>query len=294
MIKHHYTVPQNPTRVVVLGGSGFVGKFLVQELIQQHIDTLSLGSADINLLKPESVERLQGLLRSEDALVFCSALTPDKGKDIRTMMNNLKMAEHVCAALEKSVCSQVIYIGSDAVYEDSPNPARESSSPAPASLYAVMHLAREKMLVNTLAKSSTPLLILRPCAIYGVGDTHNGYGPNRFIRTARKEGQITLFGNGEEKRHHLYIQDFVVIITKCLQQKSEGSLNVVGTEAISFWEVAEIVSKLCQPVAQIKALPRQSPITHKHFDGTLLMKVLPKFAFTQIDRGLTETFREIK
>lgn len=294
MLKHHHTTSQKPSRVVVLGGSGFVGKFLVQELQKQGIDILSLGSTDIDLLKQESAERLQQLLRSEDALVFCSALTPDKGKDIRTMMNNLTMAEHVCAALEKSACSHVVYISSDAVYEDSPNPARESTPPVPASLYAVMHLAREKMLSNTLARSSAPLLILRPCAIYGPGDTHNGYGPNRFIRTAKNEGVITLFGMGEEIRHHVFIRDFVAIISECLQQKSEGLLNVVGPEAVSFGEVAEKICQLSNPAAQIKTLPRQSPITHKHFDVTNLFKTFPKLASTSLEQGLAETFRETR
>ena len=40
--------------------------------------------------------------------------------------------------------------------------------------------------------------IIRPTLVYGPGDTHKGYGPNKFINLALKK-RISLFGNGERE-----------------------------------------------------------------------------------------------
>ena len=290
MIQHLNSSRNKPARVIVLGGSGFVGKALVTHLEVHGIPAVSIASANMDLIKPESTQQLQGLLRPDDALAFCSALTPDKGKDSRALMKNLTMAQHVSEALQKAKCAHVIYVSSDAVYEESPNPIRESTCPAPASLYAIMHLTREKMLASVLDKSGVPLLILRPCAIYGAGDTHNSYGPNRFIRAAKKDGKISLFGMGEEKRHHLYVDDFIGVITECLVRRSQGLMNVAGIEAIPFGAVAKKISDLCDPPARLESLPRQTPITHRHFDLSNLMRAFPALRWRTLELGLAEAF----
>ena len=50
------------------------------------------------------------------------------------------------------------------------------------------------------------LCIVRPTLVYGEGDPHNGYGPNRFIKLIKKK-PIELFGRGEELRDHVWIND---------------------------------------------------------------------------------------
>ena len=54
---------------------------------------------------------------------------------------------------------------------------------------------------------TVPIVVLRPSPLYGVADPHNGYGPNRFSRLAAQGGEITLFGEGEEKRDHVFVED---------------------------------------------------------------------------------------
>ena len=117
-------------RVVILGGRGFLGSALAHLLK----DTVPLGSADVNLLELTSVEKLRGIVREGDALVFASALTPDKGKDAHTQMKNLAMGEHVAAVVESMKFSHVVYISSDAVYADDVNPVRETSCASPTTL----------------------------------------------------------------------------------------------------------------------------------------------------------------
>lgn len=292
MIEHIHQSPVSPRRVVVLGGSGFVGQSLVAHLAALNFETVSFSSVDINLCEPESVDRLQGELRSDDALVFISALTPDRGRDIRTLMKNQTMGEHVCSALGESSCSHVVYISSDAVYADDANPVRESSYCSPSSFHGLMHLARERMLAFTLSEPQIPLLILRPSLLYGADDTHNGYGPNRFLRLARSSEPVALFGNGEEKRDHVYIEDVSRLIGLGLTHRSQGVLNVATGTAVTFMDVARLVFEQLGEEANIDCLPRSQPITHRHFDVTLAHQALPSFAYTSLANGLAETISQ--
>ena len=293
MIRHLEPEPSSPQRVVVLGASGFVGRDLARHLLEQGIETAALSSADVDLSRPESVEQLRYTVREGDALVIVSAITPDKGKDIRTLMRNLEMGEHVSAFLEGAACSHVVYISSDAVYADDANPVRENSCCDPSSFHGLMHLVRERMLASAVQKRKTPFLILRPCAIYGASDTHNSYGPNRFLRTAIKEHKIKLFGQGEEKRDHVYIKDVSRLASLCLAHRSEGVLNAATGNSVSFLDLAEMIAGLCGDGVQVEGSPRANPITHRHFDIAMTVKAFPSFRYTALPDGLSETLKDM-
>ena len=156
-----------------------------------------------------------------------------------------------------------------------------------------MHVAREQMLRFALGKPNIPLCIVRPCAIYGAGDTHNGYGPNRFIRTALQDRKITLFGNGEEQRDHIYIKDVCRFLALCLRRRTEGAVNIVTGKTVSFRDLAQSIIRLAASPVQLECLPRATPITHRHFDVSLRLKEFPEFHTTSLESGLTETFHEL-
>ena len=294
MIRHLETEATRPNRVVVLGAGGFVGQDIVRHLNESQIEVVSLSSSDVDLTKPESVERLRGMVRDGDSLVIVSAITPDKGKDVATLMRNFTMGQHVSAFLEEQKCSHVLYISSDAVYSDDANPVRENSCCDPNSFHGLMHLVRERLFSAALQKIKTPYLILRPCAIYGAQDTHNSYGPNRFLREALKEHKIKLFGQGEEKRDHIYIKDLSRVAALGLLHRSQGVLNVATGNSISFFNLAEMIARLCGDDVKIEGSPRANPVTHRHFDTTAIHKAFPEFEITRLEDGISETFEEMR
>lgn len=174
MLTHHRSEPRQPARVVVLGARGFIAGAVLRRLTLDGTVTLALGSSALDLLAPDAAGRLATALRADDTLVFASAKAPCK--DLAMLRENLVMAEAVCTALRKRPVSHVIYISSDAVYEDSREPITEITSAAPSSLHGAMHLTREIALREAF---SGPLALVRPTLVYGLDDPHNGYGPNR-------------------------------------------------------------------------------------------------------------------
>jgi UDP-glucose 4-epimerase len=294
MLVHRHSIPQVPARTVVLGAKGFVALRLLARLASDGAPVLALPSAELDLTDAASAGRLAGIVRENDALVFVSALTPDRGKDIGTMMRNMQMGQHVCAALAERPCAQVVYLSTDAVYHDDANPVRESSCAQPSGYHGTMHVARERMLIETARASKTPLALLRPSLLYGAGDTHNGYGPNRFARAALTGDPIKLFGNGEEQRDHVDVADVAELTALVLAHCSAGVLNIATGTSTSFREVAKTIVGLVGTGVDVQPSARANPIAHRHFDVSAQLAAFPAFRPVALADGLTRMVQELQ
>lgn len=284
MLTHTHAKPEHPKRAVLIGARGFLAARLSARLRTTGIPTVALGSADIDLTAVGAADTLLARLQPGDAIVMLSALTPDKGRDRATLLRNLAMADAVCTAIPKAEAAQVVYISSDAVYPFTGGRVDEASPAAPVDLYGVMHRTREIMFAE--ACGTVPYAILRPTAVYGAGDTHNSYGPNRFRRQAAAEGKIVLGGAGEETRDHIYADDAVRLIEAVLLRRSSGLLNLASGESIDFDGLARQIAALAGRAVEVVHTPRKSPVTHRHFDIVALRKAFPEFRFTPLAEGL--------
>jgi nucleoside-diphosphate-sugar epimerase len=294
MLVHQNPHPIHPDRVVLLGAGGFLSPVLAGLLTKEGIPTRALGSKDLDLTADGAAGRLASEIRPQDVVVMAAALTPDKGRTIGTLMKNLRMGETVCETVGRNKPAHFVYISSDGVYDARfSSLLNEQSTCEPADLYCLMHIARERMLEQTCKPAGVPLCIVRPCAIYGPGDTHNSYGPNRFSRTALIDRKIILFGGGEEKRHHVHVDDVAGLIVRCILHRSAGVINVATGTAVSFAEVASIIAGAAGVPVTIEKLPRATPITHRHFDTSLLVQAFPDFRAALLQVGLTAMMREL-
>ena len=289
MLTHHRPVPVSPSRVVLLGGRGFIGRALTAALTTAGIRWIAPPSTTLDLAAAEGAEHLAGLLREGDAVVMLSALTPDRGRGVELFMRNLRMAEGVARALERVPPDQVVYVSSDAVYPFESGLVTERSCAQPTDLYGMMHLAREVLIRSTVR---APFAVLRPTLVYGAADPHNSYGANRFWRMARKDGTITLFGEGEETRDHVLVEDVARLALEVLRRRSEGLLNVATGRSVSFMALARLVAARFETPVEIRTTPRQTAVTHRHFDVSALRRAFPEFAFTTLEEGLARVHRE--
>ena len=294
MLSHRLSEPAPPRRVVVLGSRGFVGRELLEFLKTEGCSCLAVPRQEIDLCEPGAADRLRSILDPGDAVVVAAALTPDRGRDVATLMKNLRMAECLAQVLAEAPCAHLVYISSDAVYDGREPLISEATSPSPTDLYSLMHVAREQILGHAAQAKGTPYCVLRPVAIFGAGDTHNSYGPNRFMRTALKDRRIQLFGGGEEMRDHVYVADVVAVIGSVLERRSTGVLNLASGRAISFHDLAELIGRLIGSGVTIESLPRSGKVTHRHFDTTALAKSLPQLKRTPLEDALRQSLEDLQ
>ncbi|MDF1756997.1 MAG: NAD(P)-dependent oxidoreductase [Legionellaceae bacterium] len=287
MLNHVNTQPTSPKRVVILGAKGFVGSATVKKLMGEDIPFLAIGRDEIDLTSTSAAEKLADKLLADDALVVIAASAPCKNHSM--LLENIEMMKSVCDALIKKPVQQVIYISSDAVYTDSMGKLNESSLAAPTSLHGVMHLAREQMLQSVVSKES--LVILRPSLLYGANDPHNGYGPNSFYRLAIAEKEIALFGQGEEQRDHVYIDDVAEIIYLCLTYRSHGVLNITTGEVTSFADIINLLNNSLGKAIEVEYKPRNGAMPHngyRAFDNETCKKAFSSFQYTMLADGLNK------
>jgi nucleoside-diphosphate-sugar epimerase len=134
---------------------------------------------------------------------------------------------------------------------------------------------------------------VRPTIIYGAKDTHNSYGPNRFIRQALEDKCITLFGEGEETRSHISVEDVVSLIVRGIQKQKKGLTNAVTEPSYSFRAIAELIVELMPCPVTIQTQPRKTLITHRHFDTSALIKDFSDWEPVAIKVGLSKMLEQL-
>lgn len=284
MLKHTDAHARTPGRVVVIGSGGFVGGAIVRRLAAEGIPCLALSRRELDLLAPDAGARLRALLTSGDSIVAAAAIAPCKTAAM--LVDNMRIVEALVTGLSATPVEHVVNISSDAIYADGPVPLTEETCTAPTSMHGAMHLARE---VALRAELAVPLAMLRPTLIYGAADPHNGYGPNRFCRLAAAGKEIVLFGEGEEQRDHVAIDDVADIAVRALKQRSHGALNVASGEVHSFHGVAELVAALAAKPVTIRTTPRSGPMPHngyRPFDISATRAAFPDFRYMPLREGL--------
>ena len=269
----------NPKRVVILGSAGFIAKSLIQKLQINKINYIALSQKEIDLTLKKNILNLRKIISKEDVIIFISAKAPVK--NIGMFNQNIQMANNFIESLKNKPDNHIIYISSDAVYKDIKTTINENSLTIPESLHGIMHLTRE-LLMKSHFKN---LCILRSTLIYGSLDPHNGYGPNQFIRLAKKNLDIKLFGNGEEKRDHVWIEDVTSLIFHAICFRSTGILNVATGKVNSFYDIAKKIIKLTNSKSKIIKTKRVGVMPHngfRPFNPILTYKKYSNFKYSNL------------
>lgn len=288
MLNHAKPQDGQVGRVVVFGGTGFIGRHLVTALRAGGSDVIDVGSKDLDLAGSDARSRIETLLAPTDTVVMLSALTPRFGRDVRTVCRNLEMAEPLCAALAHKPVAHVVYASSDAVYAMGADAVISEGTPAaPADLYGLMHRTREVMFTTAVKNAS--LAIVRPTMVIGPGDPHGSYGPGRFLREAIAHRKVTLGGDGADRRDYVFVDDVVALLRSIILRRSYGTLNIASGVSYTAREVAETIEKVIGVPLEICYQPRPGAATSRTFDITSLTRAFPDFEFTTLPQALSLT-----
>ncbi len=249
---------------IVFGGTGGIGATFVKISNFKGYDTRALGSKSLDLLEAGAVNKIKEIVSIEDDIVMLAALTPERASSTCLMIENVTMFINVLKAISNIEFRHLVYVSTDAVFGFQTETISESTPKVPDSMYGASHLIRERLLCAMFDPNR--YCILRPCAVYGVEDTHQSYGIMKFLKQILNERSVTVFGTGEEIRDHLHGDDLALILNEALEKRIVGDFNVASGASMSFFDIAKQMTELMLGHVKIHHAPRRMPIKHRRID----------------------------
>lgn len=282
-------------KIAIFGGTSFIGQALTENLKHAGNTVIAISNRKTNLRDPIVRKRLLHRLKGSDAFISCMMIKPPthlpKEEGWRGVRDdNLRLIESLIGLVNKTGRLHTLYLSSDAVYPYLPEPVSETTPVAPFSEYAQTHVAAEDMLSDALGDGLT---ICRLTQVYGLNDPHNAYGPCQMIRSALKSGQIQLFGNGEEYRDHIGIESVVFYLSKLLERRVRGLVNVASGKSVTFQAIADTLTKLI-PGVMIEHCERKVPLVHRHVDVSQLHSLVPEHKETGLLKDLPDLLAQFR
>lgn len=257
--------------ILLLGGTGFVGRKLVTWLSQRG-HTLSVISRstrqtpftpDIAYFSCslEHRETLRRLLPTTDVVIhLASASTPATSTLDPTFeaLHNVMPTARFLEIFAEYPATKLIYLSSGgAIYGDNPNPiVDENQASMPLSYYGAGKASIEALLHAFCHQTGRSATILRPSNFYGPGQpVRPGFGiiPTLISRALNNQ-TIEIWGDGNTIRDYLHIDDFTLIIEKLINQDSaipDCKIYNAGTGT------GTTVNQLCDLIENLNGRPLQ-------------------------------------
>jgi UDP-glucose 4-epimerase len=251
-------------RCLITGGAGFIGAALANRLIGEghHVRVLDdLSAGDLSRLGSQvlftrgdvkDVPKLWTLLQHVDCVYHLAArvsvpesiLYPRDYNDV-----NVGGTVAVMEAVRDAGVKRVILASSGAVYgEQHKQPVSEKAIPNPRSPYAVSKIASEHYVSTIGALCGIETVALRIFNAYGPGQfvpaSHAPVIP-QFLKQALGGGSLIVFGDGNQTRDFVYIDDVVdaLFAAGTASDVDRRIINVGSGQEVSINQLVEKVAR---------------------------------------------------
>ena len=211
-------------RVVVTGGAGFLGSFLVEKLRQRGADVFVPLIEEYDLVKLEDIQRMLRVAQPE-MIIHLAALVggigANRARPADFFYFNLMMGIQLMHEASKQGVNKFVAIGTICAYPKfSHLPFREENlwDGYPEETNAPYGLAKKMLLVQAQAyreQYNFNAIYLLPVNLYGPRDNFNLQTSHVIPALIRKcieakergDAQVTLWGDGSPTREFLYVED---------------------------------------------------------------------------------------
>ena len=301
-------------KVLVTGGTGFIGSHLVQQLLQAGMETkifdnfssssnenISLVTTDTQLIKSD-VRDLDSLISSADGidtLFHLAAITsiPESIKNPISVYDvNVKGTLNVLWAALQANVSRVIIASSCSVYGDiHQSPLRETYLPNPKSPYSASKLTSESLAESFYHSYGLEVICLRYFNVYGLRQQRqSGYAaviPNFVERYQQKESP-KIYGDGKQSRDFIHVSDVaranILAATLPSEILREHRIFNVGTgNKTNLLELLELISTKMGYYLQPDFLPsRQGEVRYSCADVNLAQEKLGFQPVVSLEEGI--------
>jgi nucleoside-diphosphate-sugar epimerase len=245
-------------RVLVTGGSGFIGRHMTAHLEELGYEVHAVGYPAVDLLDDTSRRRLLEVLRPTHLVHLAWHVPPGK---YLASTENVRWVQASLGLLMEFVAvggQRVVTAGTCAEYswEDGDGVCREDETPLrPASLYGVSKDALRRMqesMARTVGFSAAWGRIFFP---YGVGEPEGRLVPS-VIRSVLA-GEPARCSHGRQVRDFIYVEDVARAFAAVLDSSYEGAVNIGTGEGVTIAEVAQAAASAAgrPDLLQLGALP---------------------------------------
>ncbi len=304
-------------RILVTGGAGFIGSHLVEYLLAQGHEVLSLdnyftGSKD-NLLHLRDQPRLEIIrhdvvnpimVEVEQIYNLACPASPvhyqyNPVKTIKTnvmgALNMLGVAKRVKARILQASTSEVY--GDPAVHPQTEDYWGNVNCIGIRSCYDEGKRAAETLMMDYHRQNGVEVRIARIFNTYGPRMAiHDGRVISNFIVQALSGEDITVYGQGQQTRSFCYISDLVAGLVRLMNgEVFEGPVNLGNPEEYTILELAQKTLELTGSPARLvfKPLPQDDP-QQRCPDISRAKRLLNWQPTVPLTTGLQETIRYFK
>lgn len=179
------------------------------------------------------------------------------GFDIYTR-NNILATQRLLEAARDSAVKRFVYASSSSVYGDAETfPTPEEVIPRPVSPYGVTKLAGEHLCLLYEHNYGVPAVVLRFFTVFGPRQRPD-MAFHKFILALLTEGEIVVYGDGEQTRDFTYVEDTVDGIVRAALAGPAGQvLNIGGGTSVSVNRVLAVLQEITGQTAQVRRAASQ-------------------------------------
>ncbi len=303
-------------KIAVTGGAGFIASHLCDAFVAAGhellvIDDLSSGS---RAQVPAKSRLIQADIRSPEAAAALAAFKPEilnhhaAQIDIRRSVADVRYDADVNlggllnvleAARRAGGLKKVVYASSGgAIYDDAgPIPSDEKAAAAPASPYGVAKRAGELYLEAFRRMYGLPYVALRYSNVFGPRQNAHGEAGvvSIFATRCLRTQECTIFGDGNQTRDFVYVDDVVAANVQALATEFFGYVNIgtgIETDVNRIYTLIADAAGSDRPAYFAKG--RMGEVRRSALDASLAAKVLawrPKVALEDGVRRTVDWFR---
>ncbi len=296
---------------LITGGAGFIGSNIAEYLLHQGkpvriFDNFSTGKEENIAEFLDDVELIRGDLRDLDAvkkavagvefILHQGALpsVPISVQDpIGTNECNVGGTLNILVAARDAGVKRVVFASSCAIYGDDPALPKVEQMPSdPISPYALQKLTGEFYCRQFYQLYGLATVSLRYFNVYGKrqdpASLYSAVVP-RFLDAIFAGKSPTIFGDGEQTRDFIFVEDVVKANLAALEaENGPGSfVNVASGDRLSINQIVSHISTILgKDIHPVHEPDREGDIRHSYADASKAESVIGFTAETRFEDGL--------